>query len=91
MAHNLTITISDTDYKALQYVAIDPDTWVQNMVSARCDSAKKDIQKIFIDAKTDAGVAIPGGGIDAQVEAAYNENIVQTAAQTNANAGPPGA
>ena len=90
MAHTITINISDADYQALQYVAVDPDTWVQNMVSARVASAKTDIQKVFIDTKTANGESIPGGGIDAQVVAAYGENIVKTAAQRNAEAVPPG-
>lgn len=91
MAHTFTITISDEDYKGLQYVAADPDVWFANMVRARCDSGKKDVQAVYLQAKSDAGEAIPAGGVDAHVNAAYDEGIVKTAAQANADAGPPGA
>ena len=90
MSHTFSITISDTDYKALEHIAADPDAWFANMVTARAGSAKTDIQRIFIAAKTEAGDAIPGGGLDAQVEAAFSEGIVITAAQANANLVPPG-
>ena len=90
MSHTFSITISDTEYKALEHIAVDPDEWFSNMVTARAMSAKLEIQKVFIAAKTEREESIPGGGIDAQVEAAFSEGIVITAAQANANLGPPG-
>jgi hypothetical protein len=90
MSHTFTITISDTDFKALQYIAVDPDEWFENMVTSRASVSKLDIQKVFIAYKTEREESIPGGGIDAQVEAAFSEGIVTTAAEANANLTPPG-
>ena len=90
MSHTFSITISDTDYKALEHIAVDPDDWFSNMVTSRASVSKLDIQKIFIAYKTEREESIPGGGLDAQVEAAFSEGIVITAAQANANLGPPG-
>lgn len=90
MSHTFTITISDIDFKALEYIALNPDDWFENMVTSRASVAKLDIQKIFIAVKTEREESIPGGGIDAQVEAAFAEGIVTTAAEANANLRAPG-
>jgi len=85
MSQTITVTISDTEYKALEFVANNPTEWIQNMVTARALSAKQEISKVYVDLKTEQGQAIPGGGIDAHVTAAYAENIVQTIAQREAD------
>jgi hypothetical protein len=90
MSHTFTITISDLDFKALEHIAVEPDAWFENMVTSRASVAKLDIQKTYIAVKTERHEAIPGGGIDAQVEAAFAEGIVTTAAEANANLVPPG-
>lgn len=90
MSKTFTITISDTDFKALQHIAVDPDAWFENMVVSRASVAKLDIQKAYIAYKTEREEAIPGGGIDAQVEAAFSEGVVTTAEEANANLLPPG-
>ncbi len=90
MARTFSIEISDTDYKALQHIAANPEEWFDNMVESRAYSAKLDIQKTYIDYKTRRGESIPGGGLDAQVEAAFAEGVVKTAAESNAMARPPG-
>lgn len=90
MSHTFTITISDLDFKALQHIAVDPDAWFENMVTSRASVTKLDIQRAYISVKTERQESIPGGGIDAQVEAAFAEGIVITAAEANANLMPPG-
>lgn len=90
MAHTFTVTITDEQYKGMQYVAADPDVWVTNMVHARANSGMQDVQAVYIEYKTQRGEATAAGGLDGHVNAAFNEKIVETAAQRNANAGPPG-
>lgn len=90
MARTFSIQISDTDYKALQHIAVNPEEWFDNMVESRAHSAKLDIQKTYIEYKTSRGESITGGGLDAQVDAAFSEGVVKTAAESNAMARPPG-
>lgn len=90
MARTFSIQISDTDYKALQHIAANPEEWFDNMVESRAHAAKLDIQKIYVEYKTSRGESIPGGGLDAQVDAAFSEGVVRTMAESNAMARPPG-
>ena len=39
----ITITLTDAEYKALAYVALDPVDWVQNAAQARAMAAMEEI------------------------------------------------
>jgi hypothetical protein len=39
----ITITLTDAEYKALAYVALDPTDWVQNAAQARAIAAMEEI------------------------------------------------
>lgn len=90
MARTFSIEISDTDYKALEHIAANPSEWFDNMVESRAYAAKLDIQKVYIEYKTKRGEAIPGGGLDAQVEAAFTEGVVKKASEANVMGRPSG-
>ena len=36
MPHTFSVTVSDAEYKSLQYAAVDPEDWVENAVTTRC-------------------------------------------------------
>lgn len=40
---DITITLTDAEYKALAYVAVDPQGWVQNAASARAIAGMEEI------------------------------------------------
>jgi hypothetical protein len=40
---DITITLSDAQYKALSHVASDPKLWAQNALEARCQIAMDEI------------------------------------------------
>ena len=40
---DITITLTDAEYKALAYVAFDPQDWVQNAASARAIAGMEEI------------------------------------------------
>ena len=44
MSHNITVTLSDAEFKALEVVAISAQDWIDNAVKERCRLA---IEEIF--------------------------------------------
>lgn len=38
-----TVTLTDAQAKALSYVAVDPELWIQNAAEARCEDAMEEI------------------------------------------------
>ena len=40
---NFTITLSDAEHKALSYVALSPEDWINNAVHERCRIAVEEI------------------------------------------------
>lgn len=39
----ITVTLTDAEYKALAYIAVDPKDWIQNAASARATIAMDEI------------------------------------------------
>ena len=81
----ITVELTDTQWKALQYVAEDPEDWYNGWAKGRADAAAKDIVRLYTDTKVQAGQPITAVGTEAVVQAAYDENIIQTAAESNKN------
>ena len=44
-----TITLTDAEDKALRFVAVDPQAWIENAAKARCAAAADEIVKQEID------------------------------------------
>lgn len=44
----ITITLSEAEYKALAYVAADPQDWVQNAATARAKTAMEEIFQLEV-------------------------------------------
>ena len=82
---NINVTLSDAEYKALQFACLDVDEWVQNAATARAHVATNDIITFNTQHCNDNGVAIAVGR-DAQVNQAYDLNVVYTAAEREAMA-----
>ena len=75
---NITITLTETEYKALQYAAFDPQDWAENAVHERCRIAIEEIVKITFDKCLENGIQIPGTKDD-MVTLAFDQGWVQTA------------
>ena len=71
-----TVGISTGEFKALQYVMIDQDWWVNNALKERARIATKDITNIYTNYKINKGEAITAIGTTAIIEAAYSEGVV---------------
>lgn len=75
---NYTITLTDTEKAAMEYVAYDPQAWVENAFKERARLAIEEVVKIAVDKFLEAGQSIPGSREEI-VAAAYANNWIQTA------------
>lgn len=75
---NYTITLTDTEKLAMEYVTYDPQDWVENAMKERARIAIEEIVKIAVDKFLEAGQTIPGSREEI-VAAAYNNGWIQAA------------
>ena len=71
-----TVGISTGDFKALQYVMIDQNDWVNNALKNRARIATDEIVNLYTQFKVNKGEAITAVGTTAIIEAAYAEGVV---------------
>jgi hypothetical protein len=86
---NITVTLTDTEYKALEYVANTPQTWSDNALKNRARIGKEEIISLLV-AYCNANSITLATGEDAQVTQAYSLGVVDTAANVQANAANSG-
>lgn len=55
-----TITLSDAEDKALGYVALSQQDWMENAIKARCENAIQEIFQLEVERKIAAGEPITG-------------------------------
>jgi hypothetical protein len=82
---DITITLTDTEYKALEYVALSPQDWADNALKNRARIAKEEIVAELVKYCNANSVALAVGE-DAQVAQAYELGVVKTAADQQAEA-----
>jgi hypothetical protein len=82
---DITITLTDTQYKGLQYAAADPQDWADNAVTNRARIANDEIISMYTNRALDEGVAIPATR-ELIVADAFTRGWAKTAAQVNAEA-----
>ena len=71
-----TITLTDTQVKALETVMVDIDEWITNAVVTRARLAKEDVIAANTAHCNKFNIAIATGEA-AQIEQAYNLNVVK--------------
>ena len=74
-----TVGITTGEYKALQYVMIDQNDWVNNALKNRARIATDEIVNLYTQFKINKGEAITAVGSTAIIEAAYNEGVIDIA------------
>ena len=79
------ISLSTAEDKALSYVAMSQDDWIQNAVHERCRVAIEEIVALTVQKCLETNTAIPGSR-DAMVDLAFTQGWVKTAAQRTAEA-----
>ena len=76
---DITVSLTDTEQKSLEYVALSPSDWVSNAAKNRARIAKDEIISKLVSHCNANSVALAVGE-DAQVTQAYDLGVVQTAA-----------
>tara|TARA_R110002124_G_scaffold241679_1_gene406880 strand:- start:60 stop:317 length:258 start_codon:yes stop_codon:yes gene_type:complete len=80
---DITITLTDTQYKGLQYAAADPQDWADNAVTNRARIANDEIIQMYTTRALDEGIQIPATR-ELIVADAFTKGWAQTAAEANA-------
>ena len=71
-----TITLTDTEKKSMEYIAVDVDAWITNAATNRARKAKEEIIDKLV-AHCNANSIALAIGEDAQVTQAYDLNVVE--------------
>ncbi len=82
---DITITLTDTENKSLEYAAVSVTDWSSHAVKNRARKAKDEIIALLVAHCNSNGISIATGE-DAQVTQAFDLGIVQTAAERDASA-----
>lgn len=80
--NTITIELTDTQYKGLEYVAVSPQEWAENAVINRARIANDEIVKLTMEHCLDNGIQMPVTREEI-VAFAFENNLVKTAAQIN--------
>lgn len=78
-----TITLTEAEDLALQYVAADPQDWIDNAATNRARIAIDEICDLYVKNKLENNQPITATNKPDMVIAAYQEGLVKTAAQRN--------
>ena len=85
---DITITLTDTQYKGLEYVAADPQDWADNALTNRARISTDEIIQMYTTRALDEGVAIPATR-ELIVADAFTRGWAQTAAEVAAAQADP--
>ena len=82
---DISISITATEQKCLEYAAADVQDWADNAVTNRARIAKDEIIGLLVAHCNETDTAIATGE-DAQITQAFDLEVVKTAAARNAEA-----
>ena len=82
-----TIELTNAEKMAMEYVAYNPQDWVENAMKERARIAIDDIVKLAVEKYLELSITIPGSK-DEIVADAYARNWVQTAKYKTDNYAP---
>jgi len=82
---DITITLTDTQYKGLEYAALSPQEWAENVVTNRARIANDEIVNLTVQHCLDNGIQVPATREEI-VAYAFDNDIVKTAAVRNEEA-----
>ena len=82
---NITVTLTDTQTKCLEYVAYSVQDWCDNAIHERARIAQEEIIAKLV-AHCNANSVALAVGVDAQVTQAYSLGVVDTAKNVTDNA-----
>jgi hypothetical protein len=76
MTKNYTISLSQAEDLALEYVAASPQEWINNAVHDRCRIAIDEIVALSVERCLDQGIQLPGSK-DEIVQLAKNQGWLE--------------
>ena len=79
----ITIELTDTQYKGLEYAALSPEDWAENAVTERARIANDEIVQMTVQHCLDNGVQVPATREEI-VAYAFDNELVKTVAVQNA-------
>ena len=82
---NITITLTDTQYKGLEYAALSPEDWAINAVTERARIANDEIVQMTVTHCLNNSIQVPATREEV-VAYAFANGIVKTAAERQAEA-----
>ena len=85
MTQTITIELTDTQFKGLEYAALSPQGWAENAVTERCRIANDEIVDITVKHCLDNGIQVPATR-ELIVAYAFDNDVVKTAAVRDAEA-----
>jgi glycine cleavage system H lipoate-binding protein len=74
---NYTITLTETEKLAMEYIAYEPQEWIENIVKERARITIDEIVKIAIEKFFEINESIPGSK-DEIVSQAYSRGWIKT-------------
>ena len=81
---DITITLTETQLKGLEYAALSPQEWADNAVTERSRIANDEIVQMYTNRALDEGIQIPATR-ELIVDDAFAREWVKTAAQRQAD------
>jgi len=78
----IKVTVSDTQIKCLEYVAVSVQDWCENAIHNRARVGQEEIISTLVAHCNEKGIAI-ATGIDAQVTQAFTLGIVKKASEND--------
>ena len=81
-----TVTLTEAETKAMEYIAADVQDWIDNAAHNRARIAIDEICDLYVKHKLDNNEAITATNKSDMVLAAYEEGLVKTAAERNEEA-----
>ena len=84
---DITISVTDTELKGLEFAAVSPQEWADNAVTVRANAAIAEIVALLV-AHCNANDIALAVGQDAQVTQAYDLGVVQRLADIPAPSAP---
>ena len=85
---NITVTLTDTQTKSLEYAAYSVQEWCDNAIHERARIAQEEIIAKLVTHCNANSVAL-AVGVDAQITQAYSLSVVDTAKNVTDNAPMP--
>ena len=85
MTQTITIELTDTQFKGLEYAALSPQEWAENAVTNRARIANDEIVQLTVQHCLDNGIQVPATR-ELIVDYAFDNDVVKTAAVRNAEA-----